>query len=92
MSQFKMEEYTENCNASQEVFVFNDILTNIAGSSAALLSFLGTTSNFVTICALLLHSPIRNHCTTPFIISLAMSDLLFSAVILPLLSVKFFAK
>ena len=87
-----MEEYTENCNASQEAFVFNDILTNIAGSSAALLSFLGLLFNFVTVCALLLHSPIRHHVTTPFVISLAMSDLLFSAAILPLLAIKFFSK
>ena len=73
-------------------FVFGLPETLAAGSSATLLGILGLLSNLITICALLLHAPIRNHVTTPFVISLAFSDLLFSSTILPLLAIKFFSQ
>ena len=88
----KMSNITQCSNVSDPDFVFGIPETLAAGSSATLLGILGLLSNLITICALLLHAPIRNHVTTPFVISLAFSDLLFSSTILPLLAIKFFSQ
>ena len=84
----ELDNSTLFCNGTD--IVFSEIEAYITGSGATLLSFLGLTFNLITICALLLHVPVRNHVTTPFVISLACSDLLFSTTILPLQAIKFF--
>ena len=63
-----------------------------SGTSATFLSITGAGLNLVTILALLDYYPVREHVTTPFVISLACSDLLFSTVILPLMAIRFFAQ
>ncbi|GBP19546.1 Protein trapped in endoderm-1 [Eumeta japonica] len=45
--------------------------------------------NSVTCAALLTHPRLRGHATTLFVISLCASDLLFSAISLPLTAVRF---
>ena len=65
---------------------------HILGSAATLISLLGMVFNVVTIAALLNHTPIRRHVTTPFVISLAFSDLLFSITVLPVMAVRFFTE
>lgn len=77
-------------NKSAE-FVFGTLDQVLAGTTASMCSFFGTLFNLVTICALLNHRPLRIHVTTPFVISLATSDLLFSAVTLPLMAIRFYA-
>ena len=57
-----------------------------------MISLLGMVLNGVTIAALLNHTPIRRHVTTPFVISLAFSDLLFSVTVLPVMAVRFFTE
>ena len=61
----------------------------MTGSSAIVISILGILFNIITILALLNHAPIRKHVTTPFVISLAFSDFLFSCTVLPLMAIRF---
>ena len=63
--------------------------TMIAGLAACLLSLLGIFGNLVTILGLLRDSRLRGQATTVFVISLAVSDLLFCAINLPLTAVKY---
>lgn len=59
-----------------------------AGSAAVVCSFLGLAGNLLTAAVLMGHPGLRRHSTTPFLASLAFSDLLFSGFNLPLLAVR----
>jgi len=54
-----------------------------------LISIAGTILNLTTILSLLNHKLVRQQPTTPFIISLATSDLIFSSATLPILATRF---
>lgn len=75
-----------------EPFAFDPIDSVLAGSAATFLSLLGMTFNLVTILALLNHLPLRKHVTTPFVISLAVSDFMFSSCILPIMATRFYSR
>ena len=78
-----------SCNNAD--YVFDDGGLSIwAGTGATLCSIMGATFNLITIMALLNDLSMRKHITTPFVISLATSDLLFSIIILPLMAARFF--
>ena len=68
--------------------IFSPTETTILGISAILLALLGTMANGLLIGSLLLAPRIRALSTTPFIISLCTSDLLFSIYVLPVLAAK----
>ncbi len=72
--------------------VFSMSESLLAGSVAVFCSVFGAVLNLVTIIALLNYSRTRYHVTTPFIVSLATSDLVFSSLTLPFLAIKFFAR
>ena len=94
LSSNKNKEHMLWCNSSNpcEQFVFSTAQSLTAGVSASALALVGSVLNLVTIVALLRYSKTRYHVTTPFVISLAFSDFLFSSVTLPTLAVKFFAR
>lgn len=62
----------------------------IGGVIIAVESAGGTILNFLVIVALLRNTKLRKEYITPFIISNAMTDLLFSTLTLPTLSIRFF--
>lgn len=61
-------------------------LLNILSGS---LSFYKFSGNLVTVVALLKYTRLRRHATTAFVISLSISDLIFSAVNLPLTASRY---
>ena len=64
--------------------------TLAAGVAALLLSLLGVSGNMVTILSLARDPRLRSQATTLFVISLAVSDLLFCAVSLPITALRYF--
>ena len=79
------------CQGSENDFAFSAIDSILAGSAATFLAFLGMTFNLITIFSLLNHLPLRKHVTTPFVISLAVSDFMFSTCILPIMAIRFYS-
>jgi hypothetical protein len=69
--------------------LFSEATSIVGGVCAVLFSILGTVGNLVTILALS-RSALRTHPTTMCLISLAISDLIFSAYNLPLQAHRFF--
>ncbi|XP_034940177.1 protein trapped in endoderm-1 [Chelonus insularis] len=64
-------------------------VTIIAAVCAILFSVVGILGNAVTVIALLKYTRLRRHATTAFVISLSVSDLIFSAVNLPLTASRY---
>ena len=87
-----MHNETLDWHCQDTDFVFSSFDSVLAGFASALIALMGVLFNLSTIGAMLNHHPVRKHVTTPFIVSLAFSDFLFSAVILPLMSIRFFAE
>ena len=69
--------------------LFSEATSIIGAVCAVIFSILGTVGNMFTILALT-RSPLRSHPTTMCLISLAISDLIFSTYNLPLTAHKFF--
>nr|CAD7434164.1 unnamed protein product [Timema monikensis] len=63
--------------------------TILAAACAVIFSVVGVTGNLVTALALLRCRKLRKHATTAFVISLSVSDLLFSAINLPLTASRY---
>ena len=70
-------------------FVYTDTQAAFAGVSSIIIAVIGFAFNMLTILALLNYKKIRVHVTTPFVISLSTSDMLFSGLVLPLQGIKF---
>ena len=87
----KLSPYLENssfrCNDTN--FAYNEIQSWVAGLSIALESFTGTILNLLVIVALLRNSELRKEYMTPGIISMAITDFLFSVAVLPVMSLLF---
>ncbi|KAK0168605.1 hypothetical protein PV327_002384 [Microctonus hyperodae] len=64
-------------------------VTITAATCAILFSIVGVLGNLVTVIALLKYTRLRRHATTAFVISLSISDLIFSAVNLPLTASRY---
>ena len=69
--------------------IFSPTETTILGVSAIILALLGAMANGLLMLSLLLAPRIRALSTTPFIISLCTTNLLFSIYSLPILAAKF---
>eukprot|EP00095_Tigriopus_kingsejongensis_P007204 maker-scaffold192_size271026-snap-gene-1.21 protein:Tk07204 transcript:maker-scaffold192_size271026-snap-gene-1.21-mRNA-1 annotation:"gustatory receptor trehalose 1" len=80
----------EQCQPEDFVFSSGDSMA--AGIGASICAVLGSLMNFSTVVALLRYPKTRSHGTTPFVVSLACSDFIFSFLTLPSLAVKFFAR
>lgn len=63
--------------------------TVFAAVAASIFSVVGVIGNLITVVALLRCQKLRVHATTAFVISLAVSDLLFSAINLPLTASRY---
>ena len=75
--------------ANSTDFVFSDVQAYLAGTSSLVIGVIGFIFNVLIIAALLKYKTIRVHVTTPFVISMSMSDILFSGLVLPLQGTKF---
>lgn len=71
-------------NVSLFIFIYN----NCSRSTAVWIN-LNFSGNLVTVIALLKYTRLRRHATTAFVISLSISDLIFSAVNLPLTASRY---
>ncbi|XP_012542853.1 protein trapped in endoderm-1 [Monomorium pharaonis] len=69
---------------------FPRLVTIGAAGFAIIFSIIGILGNLVTVIALLKYTRLRRHATTAFVISLSVSDLIFSAVNLPLTASRYF--
>jgi len=63
--------------------------TVFAATAASIFTIVGVSGNLLTVVALLRCAKLRVHATTAFVISLAVSDLLFSAINLPLTASRY---
>ena len=68
----------------------NESATLATGILACLLSSLGISGNLVTVISLAMDKKLRSQATSVFVISLAVSDLLFCSINLPLTAVRYF--
>ncbi|XP_076175939.1 trapped in endoderm 1 [Ptiloglossa arizonensis] len=64
-------------------------VTIAAAVCAIIFSVVGIAGNLVTVVALLKYTRLRRHATTAFVISLSISDLIFSTVNLPLTASRY---
>ena len=83
--------FIKAANTSHD-FMFTDVAADLAGSFGLIISIVGVVFNLLNILALLNYKPIRAHVTTPFVISLSTSDMLFSGLVLPILSIRFISR
>ena len=79
-----LNDSTEYCYSTEESI--------IAGVAATFQGIAGTFLNFLFIVAVLKHANLRKEYLTPSIISLATTDLLFSAFTLPMLAIRYFSQ
>ncbi|XP_071580394.1 protein trapped in endoderm-1 [Temnothorax nylanderi] len=68
---------------------FTRSVTIVAAACAIIFSIIGVLGNLITVIALLKYTKLRRHATTAFVISLSISDLIFSAVNLPLTASRY---
>ena len=71
-------------------FAYSDVESITAGFFIALESIIGAFLNFIVILALVRSSDLRKEYLTPTIVSIAITDFLFSVIALPVLSLLFF--
>lgn len=79
-----------NISSCGSSFVFDVTSTNVAFMFATSISVIGSVLNFIIIVAILQYKKTRRHVTTPFIVSVASTDLVYSAFILPILATRFY--
>ena len=76
--------------SGNETMVYSLTYSNILAGFAVLISILGFAINLLTLLSLLYCKRVRQQLTTPYIISVLCSDLLFSAFILPMLASRYY--
>jgi len=81
--------YNIKCPSISDDFVFGDGDSAFAAVFASVFAILGICLNLLVIVALLYCRRTRRHVTTPFIISLSVSDLVYSAILLPIMAARF---
>ena len=72
--------------------VYSNVETVIAGLCTLIESIFGLVLNLLVVLALLKNDKLRKEYLTPAIVSLAVSDLLYSMYTLPVLSIHFFTR
>eukprot|EP00092_Neocalanus_flemingeri_P009633 GFUD01010370.1.p1 GENE.GFUD01010370.1~~GFUD01010370.1.p1 ORF type:complete len:420 (-),score=66.22 GFUD01010370.1:529-1788(-) len=77
------------CPLLSDDFVFENGDSVFAAIFAVLFAILGICLNVLVIVALMHYRRTRRHVTTPFIISLSFSDLVYSGFILPIMAARF---
>lgn len=87
-----MSSFPETQCRPNETLVFSNGDSIAAGVGATLCAIIGSVMNSATIVAILNYPRTRSHVTTPFVVSLACSDFIFSSLTLPTLAIKFFAR
>ena len=75
--------------ATHPLVEFSQLLTVFAASSAVFLGLVGVAGNLLTVVALIGDKKLRQQATTFFVIRLAISDLLFCAINLPLTAARY---
>ena len=83
---------SNNLNIEQHELIFSEDISKIAAWAAIICSVLGCVGNLFTILVLLCKASFRIHSTTPFLLSLALSDLLFSSINLPVTAARYFKR
>jgi len=73
-------------------FVFGNGDSLFITISASIFSALGIILNMLVLVAVLNYPVTRQHATTPFILSITFSDLIYSAFILPIMAMRFHQK
>ena len=73
-------------------YVYSDGESILAGLGATFQSIAGTILNILVIVALLKNTILRKEYLTPAIISLSLTDLLFSVITLPALAHRYFSQ
>ena len=73
-------------------YVYNEEASIIAGIGATVQGITGFTLNLLIVIVLLKNSNLRKEWLTPYILSLAAADILYSGVLLPILAIKYFAR
>lgn len=81
--------FAGNLTRDETDHMFPRPVTLFAAACAIVFSFVGVAGNLVTVIALLKYARLRRHATTAFVISLSISDLIFSAVNLPLTASRY---
>ena len=76
-------------NNNPLLFEFPRSMTIFAASAAIILSIIGCAGNLLTVVALTRDKKLRQQATTYFVISLAISDLFFCAINLPLTAARY---
>ncbi|XP_029165214.1 protein trapped in endoderm-1 [Nylanderia fulva] len=79
----------EKFHVTAEYKPFERYVTIFAATCAIIFSIIGVLGNLVTVIALLKFTRLRRHATTAFVICLSISDLIFSAVNLPLTASRY---
>eukprot|EP00094_Tigriopus_californicus_P002825 TCALIF_02724-PA protein Name:"Similar to Tre1 Protein trapped in endoderm-1 (Drosophila melanogaster)" AED:0.18 eAED:0.19 QI:0/0.12/0/0.77/1/1/9/0/1136 len=77
---------------SDGIVVFDETSSTIAASFAVICAVFGIIGNASALVTLLGSNFLRQHSTTPFLVSLSISDLIFSFFNLPLLAHRFFTR
>ena len=85
-------KHGEGLFSNQTEYVYSPLHSNIAATGAVVISFLGFSLNSLVIAGLLNDKMIRKEVFTPFIISLALTDALFSILGLPVKATIFFLR
>ena len=73
-------------------YCYSDAESILAGLVAMLQAIAGTMLNLLVIVALLINTHLRKEYLTPAIISLSVTDLLFSVITLPALAHRYFSR
>ena len=73
-------------------WVYSEAESIVAGLGATFQSIAGSTLNLLIILALLRKPSLRKEHLTPFILSLAATDLIYSTVTLPIIAARNFAR
>ena len=84
--------WTLQTNFTDTTFVYSDVESNVAGVIFTLQSIVGSILNFLLIVALLRNSKIRKEYLTKTIVSIAITDFIWSVWVLPNVSVHFFTR
>ena len=75
-----------------ETMVYTVTDSNTMAIAAIILSILGFSINLLTILSLLLNNGVRKHISTPHILSVLFTDLVFCSFILPILAIRFYTR
>ena len=73
-------------------YVYSEAVSMVGGFGALMTGIVGSTLNLLVIFALLNTPSLRKEYLTPFMVSLALTDLLFSAIALPMRAVSYFIR